>query len=203
MFKNSKSSNENSAYGDSLYIPEPTSRACQFQDVRSWQLFLTGGIAGIVSRTCTAPFDRAKVLRPVLGSAENLSLIQVIRTMRKEGVMSFWKGNGTNCFKIFPETCVRYMLFESLCKNRWTDSLFIDRIISGGITGITVQTIVYPIELAKTRVMVDDVRVKPSSILWKGMTSDPRPLYRGLLPATLGVVPFAAMELGLSKVGVS
>ena len=90
---------------------------------------LAGGVAGVVSRTATAPFDRLKVYL-ITASAADLNLdsfksnvagvddahsVQQIaprrtRTLTRAitniygqgGVKAFWVGNGLNAAKIFP-----------------------------------------------------------------------------------------------------
>lgn len=72
----------------------------------------------IVSRTCTAPFDRLKIFLitrpPDLGGAMlkpipsmgGVKLIgsAVARIYAEGGVLAFWTGNGLSVAKIFPES---------------------------------------------------------------------------------------------------
>lgn len=67
---------------------------------------LAGGIAGAVSRTCTAPFDRLKVYLITNGSqSQSLTIREAIKTIyAKSGWRGFFVGNGLNIFKIVPES---------------------------------------------------------------------------------------------------
>lgn len=85
---------------------------------QAFRFLLAGGLAGAVSRTATAPFDRLKVFlitrapevlkvgdAPVPGqSARGLKAIfDGISTIHSEqGLRGFWVGNGLNVVKIFP-----------------------------------------------------------------------------------------------------
>jgi solute carrier family 25 (mitochondrial phosphate transporter), member 23/24/25/41 len=89
-----------------------------------------GGIAGAVSRTCTAPFDRLKIFLitrpPDLGGTQlgNLSpqagmggaraiVNAVARIYAEGGVRGFWIGNGLSVAKIFPESAIKFLAYES------------------------------------------------------------------------------------------
>lgn len=98
--------------------------------------FFSGGIAGVVSRTCTAPFDRIKVFliaRADLSSTfltkkKSISerspthpppnkikspLVKAATTLYKQGgLKSFYVGNGLNCLKVFPEAAMKFGSFE-------------------------------------------------------------------------------------------
>jgi solute carrier family 25 (mitochondrial phosphate transporter), member 23/24/25/41 len=91
---------------------------------QAFKFLLAGGIAGAVSRTATAPFDRLKVflitrnVDALSTSAKAVSspaaaveqtargaraLVGAITQIYKEGgLRAFWVGNGLNVLKIFP-----------------------------------------------------------------------------------------------------
>lgn len=80
-----------------------------------------------VSRTCTAPFDRLKIFLitrpPNLGgtSISPQSSVQgakaiasaIARIYAEGGVLAFWTGNGLSVAKIFPESAIKFMTYES------------------------------------------------------------------------------------------
>ena len=76
--------------------------------------FIYGGIAGMISRTITSPFERLKILRqnfPNQYSKHNI--YSSFRQMYlREGPKSLFKGNLVNCVRIFPQTAVQYSVFE-------------------------------------------------------------------------------------------
>ena len=68
-------------------------------------MWLAGGIAGCVSKTCTAPLSRVCVLMQVQsmrpnkyhapGTPNNLQLIPALnKVISEEGFFSLWRGNG-------------------------------------------------------------------------------------------------------------
>jgi hypothetical protein len=70
---------------------------------RTVKLLLSGGIAGVISRSATAPLDRLKMLLQVNDAERRMTMKEGLRIMAKEGtVKSFFKGNGTNVLKIAP-----------------------------------------------------------------------------------------------------
>jgi solute carrier family 25 phosphate transporter 23/24/25/41 len=71
------------------------------------RMFVAGGTAGAVARTCTAPLDRIKLLFqvqavPSAGTSATAytGLGQAFRKiLAEEGVRAFWKGNGLNIIR--------------------------------------------------------------------------------------------------------
>ncbi|GFZ43000.1 Uncharacterized mitochondrial carrier [Saitozyma sp. JCM 24511] len=101
----------------------------------AWRFLLAGGIAGAVSRSVTAPFDRLKVYlittaetsyqqhpggrkglaHPfrVAGTAVANLWLAVTRIYQTGGgVRAFWVGNGLNVTKIFPESAIKFVSYE-------------------------------------------------------------------------------------------
>lgn len=101
--------------------------------------FLAGGLSGVVSRTCTAPFDRIKVFliartdlsstllhkRAALASKAGeipldkikSPLIKAATTLyRQGGLRAFYVGNGLNVAKVFPESAMKFGSFEAAKK---------------------------------------------------------------------------------------
>ena len=75
----------------------------------------SGAVAGVASRTATAPMDRLKLLlQAAPAGAPKLSLSQVCRQVASEsgGIAAFWRGNSVNCLKIAPETATKFLAFD-------------------------------------------------------------------------------------------
>lgn len=125
---------------------------------------LAGGIAGAVSRTCTAPFDRLKVYLITHSSTPQnpLTLASAIRSIYNHGGWkSFFVGNGLNVMKIIPESAIKFYSYES-CKQLIANILHCEdkdsiptsaRFAAGGMAGICAQFSIYPVETLKTRIM--------------------------------------------------
>ncbi|KAL0297540.1 UNVERIFIED_CONTAM: Mitochondrial adenine nucleotide transporter ADNT1 [Sesamum radiatum] len=78
-----------------------------------------GGVAGGVSRTAVAPLERLKILLQVQnphnikynGTVQGLKYI-----WRTEGLRGLFKGNGTNCARIVPNSAVKFFSYEEASK---------------------------------------------------------------------------------------
>ncbi|KAI8339309.1 mitochondrial carrier domain-containing protein [Blakeslea trispora] len=125
---------------------------------------LAGGIAGAVSRTCTAPFDRLKIYLITHNSTPQnpLTLSSAVQSIYNlGGWKSFFVGNGLNVMKIIPESAIKFYSFESSkeliakvlgCEDK--DSIPTSgRFIAGGMAGLCAQFTIYPVETLKTRIM--------------------------------------------------
>ncbi|KAL5527348.1 hypothetical protein ACEPAG_6139 [Sanghuangporus baumii] len=147
----------------------------------SFKYLLAGGIAGAVSRTTTAPFDRLKIYlitrSPELGNVSISGATEATkvaskgfraifdaigRIYKEGGVRAFWVGNGLSVVKIFPESAIKFFSYETSKRffaqyvDNVSDSRDISgtsRFLSGGIGGITSQLSIYPIETTKTQMM--------------------------------------------------
>ena len=171
------------------------------------RILLAGGIAGAVSRTCTAPLDRLKILRQLqVGTTANTTVWSSLKYMyAKEGVPGLFRGNGTNVIKIAPETAIKFLAYERykalLFSGRESAHLHpLERFVAGGAAGITAQFSIYPLEVAKTRLAA----APPSTykgisdcLLSMARTQGPTSLYKGLAPALLGVLPYAGIDLAV------
>lgn len=131
--------------------------------------------------------------------------LNIVKSTRKiyveTGIKGFWKGNGVNCIKLFPETAIRFYVYEFLRAAFNIDTQHADiitRFLTGSIAGLVSQSIIYPLEVVKTRMALSEVGVY-TSILdvfrktiknegWIG-------LYRGMFASMLGIIPYSGVEL--------
>ncbi|KAL4081688.1 mitochondrial carrier domain-containing protein [Scleroderma yunnanense] len=185
------------------------------------KFLLAGGIAGAVSRTCTAPFDRLKVFLitrpPEMGgtalmpkpSVGGLKAIggAVARIYAEGGVLAFWIGNGLSVMKIFPESAIKFLSYEYSKRafaEHWDhvedlkDISGSSRFLSGGIGGITSQLSIYPIETLKTQMMSstgDQRRSLVEAMRRVYKLGGMRAFYRGLNIGLVGVFPYSAIDM--------
>jgi len=168
-----------------------------------WVTLLAGTNAGIISRTMTAPLDRVKTLWQANIGAE-LSILGTIRKiLREDGVKAFWRGNGTNCVKVAPQTCFRFTTYDVakayICVDQ-SEPTLTERLICGGIAGLVSQTLIYPLEPVKTRLAICPTGTYKgmTDCLWKIRKYEgTRALFKGICPALLGIVPYSAIDLCL------
>lgn len=166
---------------------------------------MAGAVAGAISRTGTAPLDRIKVFMQVHGSKSNkISLVGGFKQMILEGgITSLWRGNGINVIKIAPETAIKFMAYEQYKKLLTLEGQKLEthnRFLAGSLAGATAQTIIYPMEVLKTRLalrqtgqysgMLDCAK----KILQK---EGVKAFYKGYIPNLIGIIPYAGIDLAV------
>ncbi|XP_046828655.1 calcium-binding mitochondrial carrier protein SCaMC-2 isoform X1 [Vespa velutina] len=169
-----------------------------------WRHLLAGGIAGGVSRTCTAPLDRIKVYLQVHGT-RHCNISSCFRYMLREGgITSLWRGNGINVLKIGPETALKFMAYEQIkraIKGNDTRELGLyERFMAGSMAGGISQSAIYPLEVLKTRLalrktgefssIIDAAKKIYKQGGWKSF-------YRGYIPNLIGILPYAGIDLAV------
>ncbi|KAK2665970.1 hypothetical protein Ddye_004544 [Dipteronia dyeriana] len=188
--------------GEQAVIPEGISK--QFHASR---YLIAGGIAGIASRTVTAPLDRLKVILQV--QTTRAEIMPALRQIWKEGgLLGFFRGNGLNVLKVAPESAIRFHMYEVLKNLIMKASGEEDknnvgvtvRLFAGGLAGAVAQTVVYPMDLVKTRLQThacEGGKVPNlgtmSRDIW--VHEGPRAFFRGLVPSLIGIIPYAGIDL--------
>jgi solute carrier family 25 phosphate transporter 23/24/25/41 len=147
----------------------------------AYKYLAAGGMAGAVSRTCTAPFDRLKVYlitqtsftQQVSKSAaansstatkqksQSAIIMGMKNIYRQGGFRAFFVGNGLNVIKIVPESAIKFYVFETaksvlaeLTQSQDKNSIPVGaRFVAGGVAGLCAQFCIYPVETLKTRIM--------------------------------------------------
>uniref|UniRef100_W5KQZ4 EF-hand domain-containing protein n=1 Tax=Astyanax mexicanus TaxID=7994 RepID=W5KQZ4_ASTMX len=157
-----------------------------------WKQLVAGATAGAVSRTGTAPLDRIKVFMQVHASRSN----------RIGGVASLWRGNGLNVLKIAPETAIKFMAYEQYKKllSEGDKIGTTQRFMAGSLAGATAQTVIYPMEVMKTRLTLR------STGQYSGMMDCAKTILKkegikafskGYVPNLLGIIPYAGIDLAV------
>ncbi|CAL8247898.1 unnamed protein product [Merluccius merluccius] len=170
-----------------------------------WRHLVAGGGAGAVSRTCTAPLDRLKVMMQVHGCrANNMCIMSGLAQMVKEGgVRSLWRGNGVNIIKIAPETALKFMAYEQIKRLIGSDNKtlsIVERFVAGSLAGVIAQSSIYPMEVLKTRLALRKTGQ------YSGISDCARQIfrreglgafYKGYVPNMLGIIPYAGIDLAV------
>ncbi|CED82382.1 Predicted mitochondrial carrier protein [Phaffia rhodozyma] len=183
-----------------------------------------GGVAGAISRTATAPFDRLKVFLitdshglsggPSSTTGAHTGYQNLKRAIMRlyfggGGLRAFWVGNGLNVIKIMPESAIKFFSYESskrLLARYWDDvedpSLISgsSRFLAGGLGGIASQFSIYPLETLKTAHMTTAGSDHSAKVLLKTAATmwangGVRRYYRGLTLGLVGVFPYAAIDM--------
>ncbi|XP_072959886.1 uncharacterized protein [Typha angustifolia] len=180
---------------------------------------LAGGIAGAVSKTCTAPLARLTILFQVQGMHSDAATLskpsmwrEASRIVHEEGFRAFWKGNLVTIAHRLPYSSISFYAYERY-KNflqlvpgldRHKDYVSADvcvRLLGGGLAGITAASITYPLDLVRTR-----LAAQTSTIYYRGIShalyaicrdEGVRGLYKGLGATLLGVGPSIAISFSV------
>ncbi|KAL2068881.1 hypothetical protein VTL71DRAFT_15219 [Oculimacula yallundae] len=147
--------------------------------------FAAGAVAGVVSRTSTAPLDRLKVylianigpakepLNAVkMGDAAGVAktvgrpLVNAVKELWAAGGMrSLFAGNGLNVIKVMPESAIKFGSYETAKRalaqfEGHNDPKKINpysKFVAGGIGGLVSQLFVYPLDTLKFRMQCETV----------------------------------------------
>ncbi|XP_067114486.1 calcium-binding mitochondrial carrier protein SCaMC-2-B isoform X2 [Osmerus mordax] len=190
--------------GESLMVPDEFT-AEEKKTGMWWRHLVAGGGAGAVSRTCTAPLDRLKVLMQVHASRSNSMGIAggFTQMVREGGVRSLWRGNGINVIKIAPESAIKFMAYEQIKRlmgsNQETLGI-LERLVAGSLAGVIAQSSIYPMEVLKTRLALrrtgqySGIADCAKHIFRKeGLAA----FYKGYVPNLLGIIPYAGIDLAV------
>jgi len=120
------------------------------------------------------------------------------------GFQGLWRGNGINVLKIAPESAIKFAAYEQVkrfIKGDSEQSLGIyERFLSGSIAGGISQTVIYPLEVLKTRLALRTTGqytgiLDAARKIWakEGVIS----FYRGYVPNILGILPYAGIDLAV------
>ncbi|XP_073023041.1 mitochondrial adenine nucleotide transporter ADNT1-like [Primulina eburnea] len=178
---------------------------------------IAGGVAGGVSRTAVAPLERLKILLQVQ-NPHNIKYCGTIQGLkyiwRTEGFRGMFKGNGTNCARIVPNSAVKFFSYEQaskgilyLCQqqigNEDAQLTPLLRLGAGACAGIIAMSATYPMDMVRGRITV---QTEKSPFQYRGMfhalstvlrEEGFRALYKGWLPSVIGVVPYVGLNFAV------
>jgi hypothetical protein len=154
--------------------------------------FLIGGIGGIVSRSAVAPIELNRIQRQN-HFIPNTTLTDVYK---KEGLRFFWKGNGTNCVRIFPQLATNYSIFRGV-KPFFKETFKNENIAnftSGATAGCVSILATYPLETTRTYLSLQTNKNKYKGILDALRKIPIRQLYQGSQCSLLGFGAFNGLQ---------
>jgi solute carrier family 25 phosphate transporter 23/24/25/41 len=132
--------------------------------------FVAGGLAGMISRTATAPLDRLKVYliaqtspkEAAVKAAKDGAPVQAVKHFsstlvdacrdlwRAGGIRSLFAGNGLNVVKVMPESAIKFGAYEAskraFAQLEGSDPRHLhptSQFLAGGMGGVISQCVVY------------------------------------------------------------
>lgn len=184
--------------------------------------FLLSGTAAAISKTAAAPIERVKLLIQTQDALIKKGLLDsrykgigdcFSKTLKAEGVASFWRGNLANILRYFPTQALNFAFKDKIkqtFKPKKTDSSalkFGKNIASGGIAGSLSLCFVYSLDYARTRLANDTKNAKKGGerqynglldLYKKTLATDGfQGLYRGFVISCVGIFIYRGMYFGL------
>ncbi|XP_013860777.1 solute carrier family 25 member 43 [Austrofundulus limnaeus] len=164
------------------------------------QSFVCMGFSGFFSKTVTSPLEVVKIKTQV-GTYHCKSGFwqSFIVIYRNEGLRGFWKGNLTSCLRLFPYNAVHLTTYKKIVHLHMDEFGFISQwraIFAGGLAGVAAALVTYPLEVAETRLIVQNCRERTYIGIAQTISKICRneglnALYRGFPLTVLGAFPFS------------
>uniref|UniRef100_A0A7S2T7G4 Uncharacterized protein n=1 Tax=Chloropicon roscoffensis TaxID=1461544 RepID=A0A7S2T7G4_9CHLO len=172
------------------------------------KMFIAGGVAGAAARTASAPLDRIKLLFQVQavassGAGSSHAYTGVLQSAKKiyaeEGVLAFWKGNGTNVVRVFPYSACQLMandLYKRVMCGQEGELTVPVRLAAGALAGMTASAATHPLDTVRLRLAMPNhsyrglIHATATIVNNEGVSA----LYRGLGPTLMGIAPYAALN---------
>ncbi|KAL1316774.1 hypothetical protein AAHE18_15G089800 [Arachis hypogaea] len=125
-----------------------------------------------------------------------------------------FKGNGTNCARIVPNSAVKFLSYEEASRgilwlyrqqtgNEATQLNPLMRLGAGACAGIIAMSATYPMDMVRGRLTV---QTEASPHQYRGIfhalstvfrEEGPRALYKGWLPSVIGVIPYVGLNFSV------
>ena len=184
--------------GDTMIVPPAAARVSPSKSL------ISGGMAGCIGKTVTAPLSRLTILYQVgpllkagaqpTGMVQQNSFMSLAheskRVVQEEGVMAFWKGNFASVLHRFPYSAINFSVYESVkaaFKSIGYDETPAIRLFCGAAGGGVACAAAYPLDLVRTRLSIDTGR---ETAVVKG-----RPMFNSKI---LGIVQGIVKEEGIT-----
>ena len=167
--------------------------------------FVAGGISGAVAKTVTAPLEAIKLKLQYTEDDDEGALDCARRIFEREGWRGFYRGNLANVLRYFPTQAFNFAFKDKIKrlmpkvdrkKHPWR--AFAVNIVSGGIAGAGSLVLVYPLDTARTQLLIctnDDGSPKYANMVgfFRDWNGDVRKLYEGYVVSVAGIIPFRAI----------
>ena len=167
---------------------------------------VSGGVASAISKTVFAPAERLKLIwqTSLMSSSDRSVLDASRRILKDQGLMSFWRGNGTNLMRIMPTYAMRFTFFDffrDLTTEEGVPPTLTQQMMAGAMSGLTTASVTYPLDLLRTRISTNSSSKVTSGVFRLASTivekeGGIRALYKGFFVSALEITPYLAITLG-------
>ncbi|KAK4422219.1 putative ADP,ATP carrier protein [Sesamum alatum] len=180
-----------------------------------------GAVMGGLVHTIVAPIERAKLLLQTQES--NMAILTggphkrfrgmvdcIVRTVREEGILSLWRGNGSSVIRYYPSVALNFSLkdlYRNILRSNSQEGALLAgpsaNFIAGSAAGCTTLIIIYPLDIAHTRLAADIGRTETRQ--FRGIChflstihkkDGFRGVYRGLPASLQGMVVHRGLYFG-------
>jgi solute carrier family 25 phosphate transporter 23/24/25/41 len=154
--------------------------------------FIIGGISGIISRTLVAPIELNRIQKQNY-FIPNSTLKDVYKN---EGFRFFWKGNGTNCIRVFPQIAINYSIFRQTKPyfKKTFDNKNIVNFAAGSTAGCISMLATYPLETTRTYLSLQTNKNKYKGVLDALRKIPLKQLYQGSKMSLMGFGGFSGIQ---------
>ncbi|ETV88575.1 hypothetical protein, variant [Aphanomyces astaci] len=194
-------------------IPEETTST----ELRS---FIAGGLAGVIAKSMLSPVDRIKLLFQVsdhLRFSLRNALHMGVDIAKRDGVQALFRGNTINLVKVFMSAGIQHSSFDYIRRrfhdanssNHHGNTPYVKKlsnaqlIASGSLAGMLSTMCTYPIDVVRTRYMVQQGKIKYTNVfdavkcMYKA--EGLRSFSRGLFVNLVGIVPYTGIGFSLNE----
>lgn len=175
-------------------------------------LFLAGGTAGALAKTCTAPLDRLKIIMQISSANQQTAAAKAaasgglipafIAIGKSEGIKGYWKGNVPQVIRILPYSTAMLNSYEFYKQQfggdqyRETGKLPVaSRLMSGALAACTATLVTYPLDIIRLRLSVDPNMTTMTQVC-KAIVKEEgaKAFFKGLPATCLSISPYSALN---------
>lgn len=174
-----------------------------------------GGMSAAISKTINAPLERCKLIlqtqAPGAPGAYKGIADCLISLPKQEGIMAYWRGNGTNVLRYFPTQALNFSFKDFFARqlfplgkknyNYWDQ--FGRSLVAGGGAGASSLAFVYSLDLVRTRLSTDlgskgNSRYNGFLHCYSETFKEGgfKALYKGFGISVAGIIPYRAVYFG-------
>ena len=172
-------------------------------------MFLAGGCAGALAKTCTAPLDRLKIIMQTAGAsrasaasvaaADKGLLAAFVAIGKTEGLAGYWRGNVPQVVRILPYSSAMLYSYETYKKkltNKETGELSVPgRLLAGAGAACTATIVTYPLDIIRLRLSVDTSANTMRDVVRNILANEgPGGFFKGLRATCLSIAPYSALN---------